>query len=151
MKLEGLSILVTGGAGFIGSHLVEKLTKENRVVVYDNFSSSVVSVRDLMNIRVIRGDILDEKKLTQAMSGVEVVFHLAVACVRLSLGSPRHVHNVNATGTLSTLLAAKKARVKRFVYISSSEVYGTAQKTKIDEGHPIHPTTVYGMIKYMGE
>ncbi len=151
MKLEGLSILVTGGAGFIGSHLAKKLAEENQVVVYDNFSSSVVSVRDLMNIRVIKGDILDRKKLKHAMRGVDMVFHLAVACVRLSLENPLFVHDTNATGTLTTLLAAKGARVKRFIYISSSEVYGTAQKPNIDENHPINPTTVYGASKYMGE
>ena len=115
MILKGKTILVTGGAGFIGSHLVEALAKQNRVIVYDNFSSSVVSVGD-------RRDILDEKKLATAMKGVDIVFHLAVACVRLSLSAESYVHTVNATGTLNTLLAAKKAGVKRFVYISSSEV-----------------------------
>lgn len=148
MKLERLSILVTGGAGFIGSHLSEALAKENRVLIYDNYSSAVVPFRQT---RGIKGDILDPKKLTHAMGGVDVVFHLAVACVRLSLGNPSHVHDVNATGTLNALLAAKKARVKRFVYISSSEVYGTATESTITEEHPVNPTTVYGMSKYVGE
>lgn len=151
MKLNKLHILVTGGAGFIGSHLVETLSKDNEITVYDNFSSSVVSVQDLRNVRVIKGDILDQKKLAAAMRGIDTTFHFAVACVRLSLGNPRHVHDVNATGTLNTLLAAKKARVKRFVYISSSEVYGSAEQSLILEDHPINPTTVYGMSKYMGE
>lgn len=144
MTLKGKTILVTGGAGFIGSHLVEALEKDNRVVVYDNFSSSVVSVG-------ARRDILDEKKLTAAMKGVDIVFHLAVACVRLSLSEESFVHNVNATGTLSVLIAAKKSGVKRFIYISSSEVYGTAIGEKINESHPISPTTIYGMSKYIGE
>lgn len=157
MKFRNLNILVTGGAGFIGSHLSETLAKKNRVIVYDNFSSSVLSLCDLRNLghisnlKVIHGDILDQKKLTAAMRGVDVVFHLAVACVRLSLSRPTYVHDVNATGTLTALQSAKTAGVKRFIYVSSSEVYGTAKKRLIAETHPIDPTTVYGMSKYVGE
>lgn len=154
MTLKNRKILITGGAGFIGSHLVEALVKNNRVTVYDNFSSSVVSLGylgHLRNLNVIKGDILDEKKLGKALQGVDIVFHLAVSCIRLSLSNPTRVHAVNATGTLTSLLAAKKARVKRFVYISSSEIYGSAKKKYIDESHPIDPTTVYGSSKYMGE
>lgn len=157
MKLTGKTIVVTGGAGFIGSHLVEALLQNNRVIVYDNFSSNVLNLSDLRNLRplgdlqVIKGDILDEKKLSHAMTGADVVFHLAVACVRLSLSQEIYVHTVNATGTLTALLAAKKARVRRFVYISSSEVYGATHGATIRETDPVTPTTVYGMSKYMGE
>lgn len=154
MKLTDQTILVTGGAGFIGGHVVEAIARHNRVIVYDNFSSSVVSLSDLSNVgdvSVINGDILDREKLEKSMHGVDLVFHFAVACVRLSLSDERHVHDVNATGTLNTLLAAKKTGVKRFVYISSSEVYGTSMEGKMDEDHPNNPTTVYGMSKYMGE
>ncbi len=154
MKLSNLTILVTGGAGFIGSHLVETLAKENRVIVYDNFSSAVITdskVKNMANVSLIKGDILDADTLTRAMKGVDVVFHLAVACVRLSLGNPTYVHEVNATGSLNALLAGKIARVKRFVYISSSEVYGTSIEQNMNEDHLINPTTVYGMSKYVGE
>lgn len=154
MKLKGKTVLVTGGAGFIGGHFAETTAKNNRVVVYDNFSSSVLSFRDLSNIRglsVIKGDILNRKTLEKAMQGVDIVFHFAVACVRLSLSDERYVHDINATGTLNTLLSSKRACVKRFVYISSSEVYGSATMPKIRETHPINPTTVYGMSKHMGE
>lgn len=85
------------------------------------------------------------------MKGVDVVYHFAVACVRLSLSHESYVHDVNATGTLITLLSAKAAGVSRFIYISSSEVYGSALGTVMDETHQMNPTTVYGMSKYMGE
>jgi UDP-glucose 4-epimerase len=155
--IKNKTILVTGGAGFIGSHFVEQIIKTNNVIVYDNFSSSVISVSDLShlsnlgNLKVIKGDILDKKQLAKAMKGVDMVFHFAVACVRLSLSQERFVHDVNATGTLNTLLAARNAKVKRFIYISSSEVYGTTRGKLISETHPITPMTVYGMSKYMGE
>ncbi len=154
MKLKNKTILVTGGAGFIGSHFVELAAKHNHVIVYDNFTSNVVTVRDLRslsNLRIIKGDILDQKKLEQSLCDVDIVFHFAVACVRLSLSDESYVHDVNATGTLRALLAAKKAGVKQFVYISSSEVYGTTHGNSIDESHAIEPQTVYGMSKYMGE
>lgn len=154
MKLRGKTVLVTGGAGFIGSHFVEEYAKSHTIIVYDNFASSVVSPSQLIKFgasRVVKGDILDRDKLTKTMKGVDVVFHFAVACVRLSLSDETYVHEVNATGTLNTLLAAKKAGVKQFVYISSSEVYGTTHGESIDESHGITPQTVYGMSKYMGE
>jgi UDP-glucose 4-epimerase len=154
MKLNNKTILVTGGAGFIGSHFVQTWAKSAQIIVYDNFASAVTTPTQLLQFgahRVIRGDILDSKKLASAIRGVDVVFHFAVACIRLSLSDERYVHDINAKGTLATLLAAKKADVKRFIYISSSEAYGSAQKPRISESHPMDPTTVYGMSKYEGE
>ncbi len=154
MQLKGKTIFVTGGAGFIGSHFVESLAKENSVTVFDNFTSSVVTTAELKTMgvkHIIRGDIRDAKKISASMKNIDVVFHFAVACIRLSLSDERYVHDVNATGTLGALLAAKKAGVKRFIYISSSEVYGSAQDGKMSESHPIVPTTVYGASKYVGE
>jgi UDP-glucose 4-epimerase len=154
MKLRNLTILVTGGAGFIGSHTAETLAQHNRVIIFDNLASSVLSLRDLSrlsNVRFIRGDIRKPQDLARAMRGIDIVFHFAVACVRISLSDERHVHDVNSTGTLNTLLAAKKAGVKRFIYISSSEVYGTSGGGRMDENHSITPTTVYGASKYVGE
>lgn len=157
MKLKNKKILVTGGAGFIGSHFVELIAPENDVVVYDNFTSNVLSLSDLRNlshlsnVKVVKGDILDQKKLEKSLIGVDIVFHFAVACVRLSLSDESYVHEVNATGTLRALLAAKNAGVQQFVYISSSEIYGTTHGNFIDENHSIEPQTVYGMSKYMGE
>src|SRR5512135_225492 len=107
MVLKNKTILLTGGAGFIGSHLTEALAGHNRVTVYDNFTSSVMTPAELTKIKgvnVIKGDVLDGKKLENAMHGSDIVFHLAVACVRLSLSREVYVHEVNATGTLSALL-----------------------------------------------
>ena len=157
MKLKHKTIFVTGGAGFIGSNFVEAVAKDNRVIVYDNFSSSVVTVSNLSHLsnlgylKTIKGDILDQKKLEKSMKGADIVFHFAVACVRLSLSQEQYVHDVNTTGTLTTLLAARASDASRFIYISSSEAYGSAQGKVMDENHEMHPTTVFGMSKYMGE
>lgn len=147
MNLSHQTILVTGGAGFIGGHVVERIFRNNRVIVYDNFSSPVF----VPPCKIIRGDVQNTKTLIKAMKGVDIVFHFAVACVRLSLSDEQYVHSVNATGTLSSLIAAKKAGVKRFIYISSSEVYGSSLSGKMRENHPINPTSIYGMSKYIGE
>ncbi len=153
MKLKNLNILVTGGAGFIGSHLAIELSKSNAVSVLDTFDSAVRTAKELSEhgITVTKGDILNENHLKKTLHSVDVVFHMAVACVRLSLANPMIVHDVNATGTLKTLIAAKDAGVKRFIAVSSSEAYGTATHKKMPESQPADPTTVYGMSKYMEE
>jgi len=155
MNITGRNILVTGGAGFIGSHLVDLLAKDNRVTVLDDFSSgerlNLADAERTGNLRVIEGDIRDTADVAAAIEGATVVFHMAVACLRLSLGDPITNHEVNATGTLLVLEAARRADVERFVYVSSSEVYGTAVKRAMDELHPCAPTTVYGAGKLAGE
>jgi len=154
MTLTNTSIFLPGGAGFMGSHLVELLSKNNQVTVYDNMTSPTVNelwFSKFPNVTFINGDIRDENKLTQAMQGAKVVIHLAVAHVRFSLSHPLEVHDVNATGTLVSLRSAKNAQVERFVYVSSSEIYGSATEPLLYEDHPKDPTTVYGVSKYVGE
>lgn len=147
--------MVTGGAGFIGSHLVDALAENHEVVVVDNFSSghkeNLSQCRGNSHVRVEEADVCDLEAMVRLLAGAQVVYHLATQCVRLSLQDPELVHRVNATGTLNVCQAARKNKVGLLVYVSSSEVYGTAQRIPMDETHPCEPTTVYGASKLAGE
>ena len=155
MKLINKKIFITGGAGFMGSFMAPELAKHNPVTVYDSCKTqSIVTpswLKDQGVKKVVVGDTRDEKTITKAMAGHDVVISLAAAHIRVSLTKPVEVHDVNATGTLITLLAAKKNKIKRFAYVSSSEIYGTALGKVMDEEHPKDPTTIYGTSKYVGE
>lgn len=150
-------VLVTGGAGFIGSHLVDFLTDQGRdVVVLDDFSTgSKINLNQTSGngaVRIVEGTVVSAGDVAKAIDDCDTVFHLAVRNVRHSLGNPVENHNVNATGTLTVLEAARKAEVKRFVYCSSSEVYGNASSGILDETSTIcAPVTVYGAAKFVGE
>jgi len=149
-------ILVTGGAGFIGSHLVDHLIAAgNPVTVLDDFSSGRRANLDEAGqsgyLRVIEGSVLDQAALGRAIKGCDRVFHLAVQCVRSSLGQPLQNHEINATGALMTLEAARRADVERFVYCSSSEVYGNCGGGHLGEDAACVPVTVYGAAKLAGE
>jgi UDP-glucose 4-epimerase len=149
--------LVTGGAGFLGSHLVDRLIADgDAVTVLDDFSTgrrenlaeAVASPR----LRVVDGSILDRAAVELAMSGCDCVFHLAVQCVRRSLSRPLENHEINATGTLVVLEQARREGVRRFLYCSSSEVYGNCGGERLaEETTMCAPTTVYGAAKLAGE
>jgi UDP-glucose 4-epimerase len=155
MVIRDKKVLVTGGAGFIGSNLVDKLAENNHVVILDNFSSgrreNVSRHEGSSNVEIVTGDVRDKKILREITAGIDVVYHLAVQCLRVSINDPEINHEVNATGTLNLCMAAHQNLVKRFVYISSSEVYGTALTVPMDESHPCEPMTVYGASKLAGE
>ena len=152
-----MMVLVTGGAGFIGSHLVDQLLDEgNDVRVLDNFSSgkefNLENAKQSGKLEIIRGTVLDEKTLDVAMDSVDAVYHLAVECVRKSIGDPISNHHVNASGTLYTLEAARRHSVERFIYCSSSEVYGNSSDRALNELTTVcKPVTVYGAAKLAGE
>jgi UDP-glucose 4-epimerase len=154
-KLTGKKVLVTGGAGFIGSHLVDALVPVNQVTVVDDLSSGkrdhIRHHLEQERIRFIEADIRDLELMRQLASDNEIIFHLAVQGLRLSLYDPHLVHEVNSTGTLNLCQAALEAGVERFVYISSSEVYGTGQTVPMSEDHLLEPTTPYGASKLAGE
>jgi UDP-glucose 4-epimerase len=147
--------LVTGGAGFIGSALVRQIADQcSEVVVVDNLANGRRENLDGLSgepVQIIVADIRDDQVMTKVMRGVEIVFHLACLGVRHSIHSPEENHEVNATATLKLLSAARAVGVKRFVYVSSSEVYGTARWAPMTEEHPTYPNTVYGASKLAGE
>ncbi|HXZ03122.1 MAG TPA: NAD-dependent epimerase/dehydratase family protein [Stellaceae bacterium] len=149
--------LVTGGAGFIGSHLVDRLVERDRAVtVLDDFSTgrtkNLAEAQRRGDVRIIEGSVLDPKALDAAMTDIDRVFHLAVQCVRRSLRRPVENHEINATGTLLALEAARRAEVGCFVYCSSSEVYGNCGGDRLnEESTQCAPVTVYGAAKLAGE
>src|SRR5262245_2747429 len=149
--------LVTGGAGFLGSHLVERLIADgDAVTVLDDFSTgcreNLAEVAASRRLRVIEGSVLDRAAVELAMASCDRVFHLAVQCVRRSLSRPLENHEINATGTLMVLEQARRQRVSRFLYCSSSEVYGNCGGERLaEETTMCAPTTVYGAAKLAGE
>lgn len=155
--LRGANVLVTGGAGFIGSHLVDELVLRRgaaSVTVVDSLVNgrreNLEHLADDPRVRLVTADIRSEQALG-LVDEADVVFHLACLGVRHSLHDPRENHEVNATATLELLERARAAGVRRFVHVSSSEVFGTAQYAPMDEKHPTWPETVYGGSKLAGE
>jgi UDP-glucose 4-epimerase len=156
MKVARSRVAVTGGAGFIGSHLVERLlAADNQVLVIDDFSTgkegNLAHVDDERRLRVEHADVCDAARMTDLLRGVDYVFHLATRNVRLSLVQPTIVHEVNTSGTLNVLKAAAANRVRRFLYCSSSEVNGTARVVPLPEEYHYQPETIYGASKLTGE
>jgi UDP-glucose 4-epimerase len=146
--------LVTGGAGFIGSHLVAGLlNRGHQVRVLDDFSSGHPEFLPAHPaLEVVTGDIRDSGVLGKVMAGVDLVFHqAALRSVPRSVEAPFAYHDVNVTGTIRLLLAAREAGVRRVVAASSSSVYGDQPVLPLDEAQAPHPISPYGATKLAGE
>jgi UDP-glucose 4-epimerase len=145
--------VVTGGAGFIGSHLVDKLIKQGiKVIILDNLSTgkkeNINPKATFYNLDISNIDIL---RLQSIIEGTDIVFHLAtLARVQPSIEQPLPYHDANVTGTHNLLVAAARGGVKKFIFSSSSSVYGNAS-TPTSETHPKNPISPYALHKLMGE
>ncbi len=145
-------IVVTGGAGFLGSHVVRFLLEDgNTVTVLDNFYSGKMShleaVRDHPKLRIIEGDIRNPADVAEAFRDCNIVIHLAVLDLRQSIKEPFLVNETITEGTVNCLDAARANHMDLFMNCSSAEVYGTAKYVPIDESHPFLPETPYAAAK----
>jgi len=149
-----MKVLVTGGAGFIGSHLTLALQHlGHQVTVIDDLSNGLESNLDLFpaTVNVVRASILDEHKLAAAAEGVDVIFHLAaVSNVAQTINEPLLAHAVNATGTLNVLEAARRENA-HIVFSSSAAVYGNTAQVPTREDSSCQPISLYGSQKLLGE
>ena len=159
MDLRGARVVVVGGAGLIGSHVVDRLTREDvrEIVVYDNFTRGTIGNLDqaLLDPRVrvfeLGGDILHTDILQKACEGTDVVFHLAALWLLHCHEFPQSAFEVNIRGTFNVLEACRHKGVKKLVYSSSASVYGDALEIPMTEDHPYNNRTFYGATKIAGE
>ena len=157
--IRGKNILVIGGAGFIGSHVVDELLKEdvNQVIVYDNFARGARGNLELAltdpRVRVfeVGGDILHTDVLDAAMKEADQVVHLAALWLLQCYDFPRVAFDVNIRGTFNVLEASQQNQIERLVYSSSASVYGDAVEIPMEENHPFNNRTFYGATKIAGE
>jgi UDP-glucose 4-epimerase len=152
-----MKVLVTGGAGFIGSHLVERLLADGHAVtVLDNFSTGRISnleqVKDRPQLTVNEADVTDYESIRPLFAGVQWVFHLAaLADIVPSIENPLKYHRANVDGTVTVLESAREAGIKRFIYAASSSCYGIPDQFPTPETSPIQAKYPYALTKYLGE
>ena len=157
MSLKGSKILVIGGAGFVGSHIVDQLLQEDpaEIRVLDNLvrgkESNLAQALPSGKVRLIKGSITDLGTLRQAIQGCDGVFHLAALWLGECVSNPRSALEVNVVGTYNVIEACRDAGVKRVVYSSSASVYGNALAIPMTEEHPFNNRTFYGATKVAGE
>ncbi|MBU0571726.1 MAG: NAD-dependent 4,6-dehydratase LegB [Candidatus Omnitrophica bacterium] len=156
MELKGKKVMVTGADGFIGSHLVERLLEEGcdvrAFVFYNSFNSwgwlDTFPEESIKRLDVFAGDVRDPNGVREVMGGVDVVFHLAALIgIPFSYNSPDSYVDTNIKGTLNVLQAARELGTSKILVTSTSEVYGTAKYTPIDEDHPFQGQSPYSATK----
>ena len=154
MEITGNTFLVTGGSGFIGSHVVDRLLAEGAgsVTVFDNRvrEDNLADALGSGRVRTIEGDVSDQQALRDAAEGAAGVFHMAVLPLGPCSEEPRRCLEVNVTGTFNVFEAAREAGARKIVYSSASSVYGDTNET-MDESHPLNARTMYGASKLAGE
>jgi UDP-glucose 4-epimerase len=146
------NVIVTGGAGFLGSHVTELLLRTGRnVIVIDDFSNGKAihldKCKDHSCLKIVKADIAKYRDIEEFFSNVDAVVHLAVLDLRLSIKDPLRVNTAIVDGTLNCLELARKNKIMLFLNCSSSEVYGTAHYVPMDENHPLNPETPYAAAK----
>jgi len=155
--LAGRKVLVTGGAGFIGSHICEELLKQGaQVIALDDMSagrpSNVRIFEDNPNYRFVNGSVCDDDaKMHEIFDGLDTVFHNAASKKNICLHDPKRDLAVNAEGTLNLLLLAREHGARKFVHASTGSVYGEPSVFPTDETHPLRPVSYYGVSKLAGE
>ena len=154
-QLDGSNVLVTGGAGFIGSSLVRQLEKKNcNIIVFDNLIAGTEDNLKRTKSSLIQGDIRNRELLRETMKiyKIDYCFHLAAEpYIPKGYQQPEKMFQTNTIGTLRVLKACKTAKVKKTIYYSTSEVYGTAQYLPMDEKHPTQPHSIYALSKLAGD
>ncbi|MAF20715.1 MAG: NAD-dependent dehydratase [Parcubacteria group bacterium] len=148
--------IVTGGAGFIGSHLVDRLVKMgHKVIVLDNFSTGRklnLSHHTGKNIKIIKVDISENRKLDKYFKGVHYIFHLAgIADIVPSIENPHKYFKSNVIGTVNVIKAAKNQKIKKFIYAASASCYGFPKKFPTKENEKIKPMYPYSFVKWQAE
>ena len=150
-----MKIIITGGAGFIGSHIAEKLSKKNKVIILDNLTTGRIKNIDSFKNKIIFKKVDLSKKLPswiKIFKNVDKVFHLAaLADIVPSIQQPNEYYDSNVTGTLNVLEACRKYKVKKIVYAASSSCYGITNQIPTNEKAPISPQYPYALTKQLGE
>lgn len=154
MKLEQKRVLVTGGVGFIGSHICESLLEEGAsVIILDNFSTGkLANVEHIKNyMQIIKGSVENWEDISKAIKGCDIVIHQAFPHGKSGIGLNEQYTEAGVLGTFNVLKAAVENRVKKVIYASTVAVYGIPKYLPIDEKHPIDPFLPYGATKHVGE
>ena len=152
---EETGVVVTGGVGFIGSHLCKTLLEHGaKVIAYDDLSTGkIVHIEKLLEkgLKFVKGDVRDSVALEEETRGCKIIFHLAAqTSVPFSMKNPKEDCEINVVGTLNALEVARKADAK-LIFASSAAVYGNPDKKPTPEDYPVHPVSFYGLSKCLGE